>query len=171
MEIVIESKLNIRCRGSRVALKRTFEFSFANYDTIDTTMLILYYETNIVYRNNLGLNADNFFFFCIFFHSHLHAILSAIFFIKFIISSNNVIYAITQVTQGTGKHLILNTIRCLKCSKICKNIKNAMKRMKNDQIDFADLDFHLSICLYNRKQVFLILINFLRGSLIILITW
>lgn len=36
MEIVIESKLNIRCRGSRVALKRTFEFSFANYDTIDT---------------------------------------------------------------------------------------------------------------------------------------
>lgn len=49
MEIVIESKLNIRCRGSRVALKRTFEFSFANYDTIDTTMLILNcYETNIV---------------------------------------------------------------------------------------------------------------------------
>lgn len=66
MEIVIESKLNIRCRGSRVALKRTFEFSFANYDTIDTTMLILCYETNIVYRNNLGLNADNFFFFAFF---------------------------------------------------------------------------------------------------------
>lgn len=64
MEIVIESKLNIRCRGSRVALKRTFEFSFANYDTIDTTMLILNcYETNIVYRNNLGFNVDNFFLF------------------------------------------------------------------------------------------------------------
>lgn len=68
MEIVIESKLNIRCRGSRVALKRTFEFSFANYDTIDTTMLILNcYETNIVYRNNLGFNADNFFLFFTFF--------------------------------------------------------------------------------------------------------
>lgn len=33
-------------------------------------------------------------------------------------------------------------------------------------MDFVDLDFHLSICLYNRKQVFLILINFLHGSLI-----
>lgn len=76
----------------------------------------------------------------------------------------------TTVIQGTGKHLILNAIRCLKCSKICKNIKNAMKRMKNDQMDFVDLDFHLSICLCNRRQVFLILINFSRGSLIILIT-